>query len=125
MWDRNCPAPAEAPPSIMVVTERPSKAYWGLCTYSGLTITVRSPRADSARGTGHWGWNRFRLTPGVLRMTASAAALLSFQESSGLLHELAEVEVSAKQVERAAEALGAEISRTRTASSITGQTLPR
>lgn len=51
----------------------------------------------------------FSLTPGVLRMTASAAALLSFQESSGLLQELAGVEVSAKQVERAAEALGAEI----------------
>jgi hypothetical protein len=51
----------------------------------------------------------FSLTPGVLRMTASAAALVSFEESSGLLHELAGVEVSAKQVERAAEALGAEI----------------
>ena len=51
----------------------------------------------------------FSLTPGVLRMTASAAALLSFAESSGLLQELAGVEVSAKQVERAAEALGAEI----------------
>ena len=51
----------------------------------------------------------FSLTPGVLRMTASAAALVSFEESSGLLHELAGVEVSAKQVERAAETLGAEI----------------
>jgi hypothetical protein len=51
----------------------------------------------------------FSLTPGVLRMTASAAALLSFEESSGLLRELAGVEVSARQVERAAEALGAEI----------------
>jgi hypothetical protein len=49
------------------------------------------------------------LTPGVMRMTASAAALVSFEESSGLLHELAGVEVSAKQVERVAEALGAEI----------------
>ena len=49
------------------------------------------------------------LTPGVLRMTTSAAALVSFQESSGLLRELAGVEVSAKQVERVAEALGAEI----------------
>jgi hypothetical protein len=51
----------------------------------------------------------FSLTPGVLRMTGSAAALLSFEESSGLLRELAGVEVSPKQVERAAEALGAEI----------------
>jgi hypothetical protein len=51
----------------------------------------------------------FSLTPGVLRMTGSTAALVSFEESSALLHELAGVEVSAKQVERAAEALGAEI----------------
>jgi hypothetical protein len=42
-------------------------------------------------------------------MTASAAVLLSFEEGSGLLHELAGVELSAKQLERAAEALGAEI----------------
>jgi len=48
----------------------------------------------------------FSLTPGVLRMTGSSAALVSFAESSALLHELAGVEVSAKQVERAAEALG-------------------
>jgi hypothetical protein len=51
----------------------------------------------------------FSLTPGVLRMTGSAAALVSFEESSALLRELAGVEVSPKQVERAAEALGAEI----------------
>jgi len=42
-------------------------------------------------------------------MTASAAALVSFEESSGLWQELAAVEVSAKQVERAAETLGEEI----------------
>ena len=41
-------------------------------------------------------------------MTASAATLVSFQESRGLLHELAGVEVSAKQVEPVAESLGAE-----------------
>ena len=42
-------------------------------------------------------------------MTASAAALVSFVESSDLLGELAGVDISASQVERAAEALGAEI----------------
>jgi hypothetical protein len=42
-------------------------------------------------------------------MTGSTAALVSFEESSALLHELAGVEVSVKQVERAAETLGAEI----------------
>jgi Uncharacterised protein family (UPF0236) len=51
----------------------------------------------------------FSLTPGVLRMTASTAALVSFQESRDLLHELAGVQVSLSQVQRAAEALGAEI----------------
>jgi hypothetical protein len=55
------------------------------------------------------GLDLFSLTPGVLRMTGSTAALASFEESSALLHELAGVEVSAKQVERAAETLGAEI----------------
>lgn len=51
----------------------------------------------------------FSLTPGVLRMTGSAAALVSFAEGSELLRELAGVEVSVKQVERAAQALGGEI----------------
>jgi hypothetical protein len=51
----------------------------------------------------------FSLTPGVLRMTGSASSLVSFVESSNLLLELAGVAVSASQVERAAEALGAEI----------------
>jgi hypothetical protein len=51
----------------------------------------------------------FSLTPGVLRMTGSTAALVSFEESSTLLQELAGVEVSVSQVERAAEALGTEI----------------
>lgn len=48
----------------------------------------------------------FSLTPGVLRMTGSAAALVSFEESSSLLHELAGVKVSISQVQRAAESLG-------------------
>ena len=35
------------------------------------------------------GMKLFSLTPGVLRMTGSAAALVSFEESHALLHELA------------------------------------
>ena len=42
-------------------------------------------------------------------MTGSAAALVSFAEASGLLAELAGVQVEAKQVERVAEALGRKI----------------
>lgn len=49
------------------------------------------------------------LSPAVLRMIASVGAVVSFQEGSQLLEELAGVSVEAKQVERAAEALGAEI----------------
>jgi Uncharacterised protein family (UPF0236) len=51
------------------------------------------------------------LSPAVTRMTAAVGALVSFQEGSELLKELAGVEVEAKQVERTAEALGAEIAQ--------------
>ncbi len=46
------------------------------------------------------------LSPGVTRMTGLAAAMVSFEETSFLLSELAGVRVNAKQVERTAEALG-------------------
>jgi hypothetical protein len=42
-------------------------------------------------------------------MVASVGAAVSFQEGSALLRELADVEVNAKQVERMAEQLGAQI----------------
>ena len=49
------------------------------------------------------------LSPGVLRMLGSTAALVSFAETSALLRELAGLQVDTKQVERCAEALGREI----------------
>ena len=49
------------------------------------------------------------LSPAVLRMTGSVAALASFAEASELLAELAGVRVEARQVERCAEAPGREI----------------
>jgi hypothetical protein len=49
------------------------------------------------------------LSPAVTRMTAAVGALVSFQEGSDLLNELAGVQVEAKQVERTAKALGAEV----------------
>ena len=49
------------------------------------------------------------LSPAVQRMVASVGAAVSFEEGSALLRELADVEVHAKQVERVAEQLGAEI----------------
>jgi len=49
------------------------------------------------------------MSPAITRMIASVAALVSFQEGSDLLRELAGVPIDAKQVERTAEALGSEI----------------
>ncbi len=48
------------------------------------------------------------LSPGVLRMVGMVGTMVSFEEGQELLRELAGVEVSAKHVERAAEALGRE-----------------
>ncbi len=49
------------------------------------------------------------LSPALVRMVGAAASMVSFQESSELLDELAGVEVGAKQVERCAESLGEDI----------------
>lgn len=49
------------------------------------------------------------LSPAVTRMVGTAAALVSFAEGSELLGTLAGLRVTAKQVERTAEALGREI----------------
>ena len=46
------------------------------------------------------------LSPAATRMTAAAAARVSFQEASTLLDDLAGLAVDPKQVERTAEALG-------------------
>jgi hypothetical protein len=49
------------------------------------------------------------LSPALTRMTGTVGALVSFQEGSELLQELAGVAVDTKQVERTAETLGQEI----------------
>ena len=49
------------------------------------------------------------LSPALTRMLGTVGAMVSFQEGSELLTELAGVAVDAKQVERTAEALGKEI----------------
>jgi hypothetical protein len=51
------------------------------------------------------------LSPALTRMTGLAASMVSFAESQTLLKDLAGVEVDAKQVERTAEGLGAEIAQ--------------
>ena len=49
------------------------------------------------------------LSPGVTRMTGLSAAMVSFEEVSSLLSELAGVTVNAKRAERTAETLGRDI----------------
>lgn len=49
------------------------------------------------------------LSPALTRMVGTVGALVSFQEGSELLQELAGMAVDAKQIERTAEALGKEI----------------
>jgi hypothetical protein len=71
----------------------------------------------SGCGQGHCprdqalGLEQASCSPGVQRMIASVGAAVSFEEGGTLLRELAGVEVNAKQVERVAENLGAEIAR--------------
>jgi len=51
------------------------------------------------------------LSPAATRMVGKSAAMVSFAESSELMHELAGLLIDAKQVERTAEALGGEIAQ--------------
>jgi hypothetical protein len=57
----------------------------------------------------HLGIEHTALSPALTRMTGTVGAMVSFQEGSQLLTELAGVAVEAKQVERTAETLGKEI----------------
>jgi hypothetical protein len=57
----------------------------------------------------HLGIENTSLSPALTRMIGTVGAMVSFQEGSELLTELAGVAVDAKQVERTAEALGGEI----------------
>jgi hypothetical protein len=55
------------------------------------------------------GMERKCLSPAVVRMIGTVGAMVSFQEGSQLLEELAGLRIDASQVERGAEALGEEI----------------
>src|SRR5215469_4587695 len=57
----------------------------------------------------HLGIEDTSLSPALTRMVGTVGAMVSFQEGSELLTELAGVAVDTKQVERTAEALGKEI----------------
>jgi Uncharacterised protein family (UPF0236) len=66
------------------------------------------------------------LSPAIVRMIGTVGAMVSFQEGSELLEELAAVRVDAKQVERHAEALGSQIAEDerRHTTPLTEETLP-
>ena len=49
------------------------------------------------------------MSPGLTAMNDSAAAAVPFAQAAGLLEELAGVRLTAKRVERAAEASGAAV----------------
>ena len=72
----------------------------------------------------HLGIENTSLSPALTRMTGTVGAMVSFQEGSELLQELAGVIVDAKQVERTAEALGQEIAEDERHHSESLDTLP-
>ena len=72
----------------------------------------------------HLGMENTALSPALTRMTATVGAMVSFQEGSELLKELAGVTVDIKQVERTAEALGQEIAEDEQRNSEPLDTLP-
>jgi len=76
-----------------------SRAYYH-CDDSGAGFCPRDRTLGLEAGS---------LSPHVLRMVGIVGARVSFEEGSGLLHDLAGVDVPAKQVEREAERLGREI----------------
>ena len=78
---------------------RLERAYYH-CSHCGEGFCPR----DAALGLAH-----SPLSPAVTRMVGAVGAVVSFEEGSQLLGELAGLEIDVKQVERTAEALGAEI----------------
>lgn len=76
-----------------------SRAYYW-CEQCGTGWFPRDQRLHLDRGS---------LSAGLTRMVGASAAFVSFKEADELISTLAGVQVGAKQVERTAEALGAEI----------------
>lgn len=72
--------------------------------YHGTTCGHGFCPRDQRQGLEH-----SSLSPAIVRMVALVGATVSFEEGSELLSQLAGVQVDAKLVERAAEALGQEI----------------
>ena len=80
-------------------------------------ITLKRAYYTDGNGPGYFprdeklGFDKDCLSDGVKRMIGHTASVLSFEESSLMIENLATLNVSSKQVERAAEDLGEEIIR--------------
>lgn len=80
-------------------------------------ITLKRTCYIDENGRGYFpmdkklGLDKDSLSDGVKRMIGHTVSVLSFKESSQMIENLAALHVSIKQVERAAEALGKEISK--------------
>jgi len=78
-------------------------------------ITLKRAYYSDEEGRGYYprdeklGLDKDSLSPGVKRMIGHTASVLSFKESSLMIEHLAGLHTGCKQVERAAEDLGAEI----------------
>ena len=78
-------------------------------------ITLKRAYYTDSQGSGYFpldeqvGLDTDSLSSGVKRMIGHTASSLSFEESSRMIDHLAALRVGAKQIERAAEALGTEI----------------
>src|SRR5437016_14499500 len=89
MGDRNCPAPAEAPARYPGRHPKTFDSVLGPLHLQRAYYHCDQCQSGFCPRDRALGLESFSLTPGVLRMTASAAALASFEESRGLLQELA------------------------------------
>ena len=103
---------------VALVGTKHAMSHVGPRTSSSVLGPLRLERAYyhcSACGHGfyprdqHLGIASTSLSPALTRMIGTVGAMVSFQEGSALLQDLAGVAVDAKQVERTAEALGKEI----------------
>jgi Transposase len=85
------------------------EAYWENSSWIELTIIARIAANGFYPRDRHLGIEKTCFSPAAVRMIGTVGSMVSFQEGSQLLQELAGISINASQVERGAEALGDEI----------------
>ena len=111
--DQHAPAPSITRPdgTVFIYAGKREKTF---VTVVG-DITLKRAYYTDGKGIGYFpqderlGFDTDSLSGGIKRMIGHTASILSFQESSSLIKNLATIHIGSKQVERAAEALGEEI----------------